>query len=123
VLYAAMSCREALKVAIHGGARNLGREDIGQIAPGFAADFVAWKTDTVGITPLTPFPSSPPLSPPPPSFPAPLSPHLCLSPCFLSASTSGWVGEAVAVLTLDALSLESEEGFGSGFCRCRLCRG
>ncbi len=35
-------------MAIHGGAKNLGRDDIGQIAPGFAADFVGFKTDTIG---------------------------------------------------------------------------
>ncbi|CAL5220779.1 g2846 [Coccomyxa viridis] len=44
-----VNCRKVLKMSIHGGAKNLGRTDIGQIAPGFAADFVGWKTNTIGF--------------------------------------------------------------------------
>ena len=51
---AAVNCRKVLKMAIHGGAKNLGRNDIGQIAPGFAADFVGWKTNTIGAPPICP---------------------------------------------------------------------
>ena len=43
-LHAAMSPREVLRIGVQGGAKNLGRDDIGQIAPGFAADFIAYDT-------------------------------------------------------------------------------
>ncbi|MCY1539731.1 8-oxoguanine deaminase [compost metagenome] len=39
---AAMTAREALEIATLGGARVLGRDDIGALAPGMSADLVAF---------------------------------------------------------------------------------
>ncbi|AJP57457.1 8-oxoguanine deaminase [Pandoraea vervacti] len=45
----AMTAREALEIATVGGARVLGRDDIGVLAEGMAADFVAFDTRGVGM--------------------------------------------------------------------------
>ncbi len=44
---AALTAREALEIATLGGARVLGRDDIGALAPGMAADFVTF--DVTGL--------------------------------------------------------------------------
>jgi 8-oxoguanine deaminase len=46
---AAMSARQALEIATRGGAEVLGRDDIGQLAPGMSADVIAFDTRSIGF--------------------------------------------------------------------------
>ncbi|MEM1242533.1 MAG: 8-oxoguanine deaminase [Cyanobacteria bacterium P01_H01_bin.26] len=43
---AAITARETLEIATRGGAKVLGRDDIGHLAPGMSADFIAFNLDT-----------------------------------------------------------------------------
>jgi 8-oxoguanine deaminase len=45
----ALTAREVLEIATLGGARVLGRDDIGALAPGMAADIVTFPLDDIGI--------------------------------------------------------------------------
>ena len=42
----AITARETLELATRGGAQVLGRDDIGYLAPGMSADFIAFNLDT-----------------------------------------------------------------------------
>ena len=46
---AGLAAREALELATLGGARVLGRDDIGSIAPGMSADIIAFRLDQVAF--------------------------------------------------------------------------
>ena len=46
---AGLTALEALRLATRGGAAVLGRDDIGQLAPGMAADLIGYRLDTLGF--------------------------------------------------------------------------
>ncbi len=45
----ALSATEALRLATRGGAEVLGRDDVGILAPGMAADLIGFRLDTLGF--------------------------------------------------------------------------
>ena len=45
----ALTAQQALHMATRGGAEVLGRDDIGYLAPGMAADFIGYRLDTLGL--------------------------------------------------------------------------
>ncbi len=47
---AALTAREALEMATRGGAAVLGRDDVGYLAPGMSADFVAYRLDSLAFS-------------------------------------------------------------------------
>jgi len=47
---AALGAQEALEIATLGGASVLGRDDIGALAPGMAADFIGYRLETLDFT-------------------------------------------------------------------------
>ena len=47
---AALSARQALEIATIGGARAIGRDDIGHLAPGMSADITAFRLDTIEMS-------------------------------------------------------------------------
>jgi len=49
----ALTVHDALWLATRGGAEVLGRDDIGLLAPGMAADFVGYRVDTLGMAGAT----------------------------------------------------------------------
>lgn len=51
---AAMGAREALEIATLGGARVLGRSDIGALEPGKRADLVLWDVSELPGRPMGP---------------------------------------------------------------------
>ena len=45
----AMTAREALRLATRGGAEVLGRDDVGSLAPGMAADIAGIRLDSLAL--------------------------------------------------------------------------